>query len=658
MAPQTAEAAACIVLGLEPGFGSEDVKRAFRRLALEFHPDKNKAMDAEKAKLKFQAIVKAKDILLKKLGDNTATVYRDDSARPKTGGNDTTPTKPPTASWSAAGFAPRTGAKAGARRPDGTASAPTGRFSRPSFCSAYGRREPEEARSTVAWVCSACELEHVATSQSATKGKPCATVIRSTSCFCGHPLSEHAPGVTSGGSKQSKLRCWSKGCLCGEFSFVPPGVECTCGHRSTEHESMPHHACEVPGCLCGTFHIAGTCGCGHPWTCHRTEFNFIFHEMDSSRDTRTPSESNLGAESSHSSTSSPSATPRSAGRFRAPNPPSVPTSPPTASSPSVPKSQPAQPSAEPAASRVRQRPASAGVWRPNTVPPTVPPPVRSREAPHRAATESFSTTPSRPSSAPRSRQRSQSVGTASPGMNVASASKEPSMAEAPSVDRPSPPRRSVSELRRSSRPPSAGPAGASCRRRSSSHASGARPPRPPLYPSRVQSDQWTSGHTEASNPLGDRHASKKPVSRTRTYPSAEMPGPASASGAGDEPVYTRPTSATMADSTRQAASSGDPWWQRLHRQSIGQVGPRSWLRPGGRWFSMPSYLNEKKVRPSSAGLSGRHAYPSNASGRTSGMWKATGCPPETRADDSEFIYEDKESLDQQIGVDSDDETGV
>eukprot|EP00971_Amphidinium_carterae_P176681 3502901-Amphidinium_carterae.1 len=33
--------------------------------------------------------------------------------------------------------------------------------------------------------------------------------------------------------------------------------------------------------------------------------------MDSSRDTRTPSESNLGAESSHSSTSSPSATPRS-----------------------------------------------------------------------------------------------------------------------------------------------------------------------------------------------------------------------------------------------------------------------------------------------------------------------------------------------------------
>jgi len=625
---------------------------------LEFHPDKNKAMDAEKAKLKFQAIVKAKDILLKKLGDNSATVYRDDSAKPKTGDAG----GPPTASWTAAGFAPRPG-KAGARsRPDGTASAPTGtRFSRPSFCSAYGRREADEARSTVAWVCSACELDHVATSQSATKGRPCASVSRSTLCFCGCPLSDHAPGVTSSGSKQAKLRCWSKGCLCGEFQFVPPGVECTCGHRSTEHESMPHHACEVPGCLCGTFHIAGTCGCGHPWACHRTEFNFIFHEMDSSRDTRTPSESNLGAESSHSSTSSPSATPRSAGRFRAPTPPSVPTSPPTASSPSAPRSQPAhQRSAEPSASRARQRPASAGVWRPT---PAAAPPVRSRDVPRRSATESFST-PSRPSSAPRSRQRSQSVGIASPGIHVASTTKEPSTSEAPSVERPPPPRRSVSELRRGSRPPSAGPPGASCRRRSSSQVAGARPPRPPVYPSRIPSDQWTSGPSEAGNPLGERQLPKKPVSRTRTYPDAGIPAGRAAGGGGggaaDEPLpATRPTSATTADAARQAdPCGGDPWWNRLHKTSIGQVGPRSWLRPGGRWFSMPSYLNDKKVRPSSAGHSGRHAYATSASGKGSGTWKSPGCPPETRADDSEFIYEDKDSLDQQIGADSDDEAGL
>eukprot|EP00435_Cladocopium_sp_Y103_P042082 s1605_g11.t1 len=57
----SAEAAARFVLGLSQGCSKEDVKRAFRRLALVFHPDKNKGQNEEEATKRFQAIATAKD---------------------------------------------------------------------------------------------------------------------------------------------------------------------------------------------------------------------------------------------------------------------------------------------------------------------------------------------------------------------------------------------------------------------------------------------------------------------------------------------------------------------------------------------------------------------------------------------------------------------
>ncbi|CAE7275266.1 dnaJ [Symbiodinium pilosum] len=62
------ECGACVVLGLSEGCSAADVRRAYRRLALLCHPDKNPEQNAEESERRFRDITSAKDCLLEKLG--------------------------------------------------------------------------------------------------------------------------------------------------------------------------------------------------------------------------------------------------------------------------------------------------------------------------------------------------------------------------------------------------------------------------------------------------------------------------------------------------------------------------------------------------------------------------------------------------------------
>ncbi len=49
------------VLGLKPGASQDDIKKSFRNLAMQYHPDKNKG--SEESKQKFMKIVEAYEVL-------------------------------------------------------------------------------------------------------------------------------------------------------------------------------------------------------------------------------------------------------------------------------------------------------------------------------------------------------------------------------------------------------------------------------------------------------------------------------------------------------------------------------------------------------------------------------------------------------------------
>ena len=62
------------ILGISKGASEEDIKKAYRKMALRFHPDKNKEADAEE---KFKAIAEAYEVLGDKQKRDAFDLYGD-----------------------------------------------------------------------------------------------------------------------------------------------------------------------------------------------------------------------------------------------------------------------------------------------------------------------------------------------------------------------------------------------------------------------------------------------------------------------------------------------------------------------------------------------------------------------------------------------------
>eukprot|EP00928_Gymnodinium_smaydae_P009927 TRINITY_DN13723_c0_g1_i2.p1 TRINITY_DN13723_c0_g1~~TRINITY_DN13723_c0_g1_i2.p1 ORF type:complete len:663 (-),score=119.32 TRINITY_DN13723_c0_g1_i2:619-2607(-) len=229
------EDTARFVLGLRAGCSLSDVKRAYKKLALSVHPDKNDSLDRAESSRQFQAITNAKDLLLAAF------------ARGSAGG----------------AAATQSSATAGAARPSSAPSGARGAGSRWRGGSAAGAQAPLPRALRAQWICSACFMQHFLAEKPC---GPCMMLPNSATCFCGHALSAHSG---------PNFACEGGDCPCARFSFVPPNAQCTCGHVSTDHEAVPHHRCKADGCPCQTFHCVATCSCGHEISCHNTEFNYV-----------------------------------------------------------------------------------------------------------------------------------------------------------------------------------------------------------------------------------------------------------------------------------------------------------------------------------------------------------------------------------------------
>lgn len=376
----SAEAAARFVLGLGHGWTAEDVKRAYRKLALVFHPDKNPGKSAEEATERFQAIAKAKDLLL---GLSQGAASSGSSKRHQGYKQDTTTHQS------------RQGYKTShAPPPPPPFPGPPRRFvprERPA-----PREKPPAPKLMAMWMCGACQLRDLGSESSCGTGRsvPCGRATPASRCFCGHAFDEHVavPGQDSD-SEQRKLKCGHVGCLCGEFSYVPIGALCTCGHDSTAHDARPFHACLLPGCTCQTFHHAGMCACRHSWACHRTEIRTIAPSTNASRPVQRGS--HPAWRSGDASTEEAEGSPTSGGSSEAPPPRST-------------RPASAKASCGPEADG---SPASGG----SSTPYEAPPPRSTRPSSAKASYWPYTTTPRATSS--RSRRPS-SARPATPGPNL------------------------------------------------------------------------------------------------------------------------------------------------------------------------------------------------------------------------------------------------
>ena len=73
------------ILGVSRDAGADDVKKAYRKMALKFHPDKNKAEDAEE---RFKEIAEAYEVLSDQDKRATYDQYGEEGLRPGGGGGE------------------------------------------------------------------------------------------------------------------------------------------------------------------------------------------------------------------------------------------------------------------------------------------------------------------------------------------------------------------------------------------------------------------------------------------------------------------------------------------------------------------------------------------------------------------------------------------
>jgi DnaJ-class molecular chaperone len=66
------------ILGLQKGATDDDIKKAYRKMALKFHPDKNKTAGAED---KFKEIAEAYEVLSDKTKRETYDRYGEDGLK-------------------------------------------------------------------------------------------------------------------------------------------------------------------------------------------------------------------------------------------------------------------------------------------------------------------------------------------------------------------------------------------------------------------------------------------------------------------------------------------------------------------------------------------------------------------------------------------------
>lgn len=402
----SAEAAARFVLGLGHSWTAEDVKRAYRRLALVYHPDKNPGKSAEEATERFQAVAKAKDLLLglSQGAGNSGSSKRPQGYKHDSGTHNSRPgyktsqapppfpAPPPPFPGPPRRFVPR-------ERP-----APKGK--------------PAAPKLMAMWMCGACQLRDLGSESTAGTGRsvPCGRATPASRCFCGHTFEDHValPGQGSD-SEQRKLKCEHAGCLCGEFSYVPIGALCTCGHDSTVHDARPFHACSLPGCTCQTFHHAGMCACRHSWACHRTEIRTVTPATNVSRPPQPAWQS--GGASTEEAESSPAS-----GDSSTPQESSPPRS--GSARPASAKASYAPYTTTPRSMSSRsRRPSSAGPDRPSSAGPALPGPnLNVRGRPMSPAPEP--TSPGREGDLPAERSTTDQTSRAQPAATPSSHSKQ------------------------------------------------------------------------------------------------------------------------------------------------------------------------------------------------------------------------------------------